>query len=546
MAAMETTTRYSTRVETLVGDTVVRIAVYARLSKNRNGLSTNTAIQVAECLEEIKYYAAARGVKVEIVVVFEENDVSASRYSKKPRPDFQSLIELIKQNKVDVVFATEMERLVRRPREMEDIIDLAESTDLREIYLTADEGFNLTTIKGIGDARAAAWAGERESRKISERTRRKQADRARSGQTHGGRRCFGYKPGNMELDETEAAILREMGAKVLGGYSFKDIAYWANEQGYRTAEGKLWYPVTIRNTLRRVRYAGIREHNGAEYPAQWPAVFDEVTWEKLQLTIKVSADRFADRRKARRYLLTGRLFCGSCGGRLNGEHKRDHSSRPLRPIYRCRPVGDAQREGGCGGVSINATALDWYIREQVFAALDTEKLAELLKEGEPNDDKLRQLLEQKATQKLRADALVDDYASGLLTRDELSRAKTKAQAELSRLDNEIELLNARRRRTGLIPVVESIREAWDANVTNGWRGEVIDMVIERIDVDPGLGKPYVEIDGIKMRFDQSRVRVTWRTFDELEVAARLSLMLQPTLGIAVNRGLNQRQVALAA
>ena len=75
----------------------------------------------------------------------------------------------------------------------------------------------------------------------------------------------------MEIDETEASILREMGSKLLVGCSFKEIAYWANEEGYKTAEGKMWYPVTIRNSLRRVRYVGIREHRGIWYPAIWPA-----------------------------------------------------------------------------------------------------------------------------------------------------------------------------------------------------------------------------------------------------------------------------------
>jgi hypothetical protein len=99
----------------------------------------------------------------------------------------------------------------------------------------------------------AVKLAERESLKTSERLRRTLADRARNGQTHGSRRCFGYKAGNMEIDEAEAFILREMGGKLLAGCSFKEIAYWANEQGYKTAEGKMWYSVTIRNSLRRVR-----------------------------------------------------------------------------------------------------------------------------------------------------------------------------------------------------------------------------------------------------------------------------------------------------
>jgi len=119
---------------------------------------------------------------------------------------------------MDVIFATEVERLVRQPAEAEQL-------------------------------------AERESHKISERIKHKQADRARNGQAHGGHRCFGYKAGNREVEEIEASILREMASKLLDNYSFKEIAYWANEQGYKTAEGRMWYPVRIRNTLRRVRYA---------------------------------------------------------------------------------------------------------------------------------------------------------------------------------------------------------------------------------------------------------------------------------------------------
>jgi DNA invertase Pin-like site-specific DNA recombinase len=507
---METTTRYVTRVESGGNGAIVRVAIYARLSRDPSELSANTSIQVVECLEEVKHYAQERGLRVEVVVIFEENDISASKYSKKERPDFRGLIELVKENKVDAIFATEVERLVRQPAEAEQLIDLADTTDLREVHLTSEEGYNLSTPNGVYRLRQAVNLAERESRKTSERLRRKLADRARNGQTHGSRRCFGYKAGNMEIDEAEASILREMGSKLLAGCSFKEIAYWANEQGYKTAEGKMWYPVTIRNSLRRVRYAGIREHQGKRYRATWPPVFDAATWEQMQLKITLSADRFAGRRKARKYLLTGRVYCGKCGSSLNGETKRDQPGRPLRPVYHCRVQGDTQREHGCGGVTINADALNWYVRESVFYQLDPEKVVELLRDNEPGSDKLKKLLDQRATQQLRLDSLVDDYATGLLDRAELSRAKTKAQAELSRINGEIELLGARKRQTGQLAVRESFRQTWEASEGIGWRGALIDMVVERIDVFPGIGKPFVNVDGIIMRFDKGRVVITWR------------------------------------
>lgn len=218
---METTTQYLNRVESHGNGAVVRIAIYARLSRNPGGLSPNTSIQVAECLNEVKRYVRERSLQAEVVAIFEENDVSASKYSKKPRPDFRGLIELVKESKVDVIFATEVERLVRQPAETEQLIDLAGSTDLREVHLTSEDGYILSTPKGVYRLRQAVNLAERESRKTSERLRRKLADRARNGQVHGSRRCFGYKAGNIEIDESEASILREMGSKLLTGFRSK-------------------------------------------------------------------------------------------------------------------------------------------------------------------------------------------------------------------------------------------------------------------------------------------------------------------------------------
>jgi site-specific DNA recombinase len=503
---VETTAQYATRVEGDSGGATARIAIYARLSRDPSGLSVNTSIQVAECLQEVKRYARDRCVRAKVIVVFEENDIGASEYSKKERPDFQSLIELIRQNKVDVIFATEVERLVRQPADAERLIDLADVADLREVHLTSEESCDLSVPSGVYRLRQAVKLAERESRKTSERLRRKLADRARNGQPHGSRRCFGYKAGNMEIDEAEASILREMGSKLLAGYSFKEIAYWANEQGYKTTEGRMWYPVTIRNSLRRVRYAGIREHRGVQYPAMWPAVFDSVTWEQMQLKIKLSAGRFADRRKARKYLLTGLLYCGKCGFSLNGETKRDQPGRPLRPVY---------------GVTINANVLDWYIRELVFNRLVPERVADLLRnDDEPSDNRLKQLLDQRAKQQLRLDGLVDDYASGLLNHAELARAKSRAITELARINGEVALLEERKRRTeAALTAGEPLRRAWEANESIEWRSALIGRSIERIEVFPGIGKPFVNVDGIIMRFDKGRVKIIWRQADSPTSAA---------------------------
>lgn len=172
--------------------------------------------------------------------------------------------------------------------------------------------------------------------------------------------------------------------------------------------------------------------------------------------------------------------------------------------------GDTHRERGCGGVTVNADALNWYIRESVFDHLSPVAILELLRNNEQGGGKLKQLLGQRAVQRLRLDALVDAYACGLLDRGELARAKTKAQAELSRIKAEIESLNARRHQDGLLTVRESLRQVWEANESIGWRRALIDTVVERIEVFPSIRKPLVNVDGVTMRFDKDRVMITWR------------------------------------
>lgn len=508
---MLTTENYTLRPQTHQTSGTLRIVIYTRLSKNRSGLSTNTSIQVAECLDEAQYYARQNGLELVVVAIYEENDVSASKYSTKPRPDYLELLELIKGNEVDTIFSTEMERLCRRPREMEDIIDLAETTDLRCIYFTSDDSYDLRTVNGISRARDAVNRADRESRKISERIKRKLADRASEGASHGGRRAYGYKPGGMELEDHEAEVIRQMGRMVAEGTSCREVAYWANEQGIPTAEGKLWAPVSVQNMLRRPRYVGIRVHKGAQYSASWPAVFTERDhWDKIQLTLKLSADKYADRPKGRKYLLTGLVYCGKCGMSLNGSKRTDVANAPARRTYGCRTEGTTHRRRGCGGINVGADALEHWITEAVLYRLDTPDLEQLLRSDNELDGKLAELLEERNAQKLRLDGLVSDYATGLLTKDQLTVAKGAGERELSRIESAINALNRKRIGRGLVPVGQALRSAWERSDSDEWRQGLLALVIERITVNASNKRPVYVIGDTRTRFDPERVEVTWR------------------------------------
>lgn len=503
----------------------LRIVIYARLSKNRHGLSSNTAIQVAECETEARYYAKDHKLKLVVVERLEENDISASTYSKNVRPLYNHMLNLIRQDKVDMVWCTEPERLIRRPMEMEDLIDLAEVTDLKELYFTSDEGYDLSTPNGIYRARQAVNAAERESRKISERVKRKLADNAKEGRSNGGRRAYGYKRGNMELEPSEVPHIRDMATRRVNGSSPAEVAWYLNEQRIRTAEGHDWYPATVDATLTNKRYVGIRVHNEAEYPAQWKPIFTSEEWDELQLAIRVSKEKYAGMPMRKRYLLTGLLTCGKCGRPLTGQLKHDRSYTTPRRTYQChRPASTSPTNKGCGGVTVNAYALDEYIRQLIIARLDDDNLARLLSANSNGSSRLKELLTERRRKLAHKKTLEDERADGLLDKDEFFRMRNRVMESIAQVDEQI---GEARQKHMQIPISagQSVAEAWDAN-PDGWRRLIIERVIKKpIEVKPSHRKPkFIMRDGRIARFDTERIVIDWRELGQDDLYAIAALV----------------------
>src|SRR5262249_58450713 len=83
---------------------------------------------------------------------------------------------------------------------------------------------------------------------------------------------------------------------------------------------------------------------------------------------------------AGRYLLTGGIVrCGRCGGTL---HPKPHHARsgPVA-VYACR----TKRQGGCGGVTIRADALEELAAEHVIDLVQPTRFAKALRARKGGD-----------------------------------------------------------------------------------------------------------------------------------------------------------------
>ena len=133
------------------------------------------------------------------------------------------------------------------------------------------------------------------------------------------------------------------------------------------------------------------------------------------------------------------------------------------------------------------------------------ELAALLHADQDEDHELTKLIEARNAQQQRKDQLVKDYATGLLSRDELAQAKIEAQAALDTIDAQIA---QRGQSTDITRLTagESVHEAWLRN-GNDWRRSLIQLLITDITVMPSLLKPPYWVDGQLMHFDTSAIRI---------------------------------------
>lgn len=478
-------------------------AIYARLSRNRNGLSTNCEMQTAEA----RGYAEDQGV--EVIAEYADDDISASKYSTKPRPDYERLLGDVQRQGINVIYVTELSRLYRRIEELLAVIKLAETTDLRRIETTDGELYQLDTAEGRHRALGAVNNAQLESERSSRRQKRKKAAMAAEGRDGGGERPYGYEKDRMTIREPEAQVIREMVRRYINGDSTTGIAYWLNEHGHRKARGGKWASINVRQQLRSQRIGGIRVHNGTPYDAVWPAIIDAPTFERLQQEIDLRASDPSAIPKSRKYLLTGLAHCGKCGKPLAGNLRQDRRGKPKKPYYVCRMHGAYDKKYGCGSTRRYAVPLEYFIKETVLHRLDSDKLAEAIGHTRHDAADVKELLAKRRALRKRGKEISEWFGDGGLDRAEYQLARQANEHVLAQLAEK--LSKAQHKLSGLdIDTNKTLRESWDGAVNDEWRRRLLSLVIERIDLLPGRDNPVYIIDGVRHRFDPQRVLIRWR------------------------------------
>ena len=274
------------------------------------------------------------------IALYVDNDVSASK--RRQRPEYARLLDDMRAGRVARVVVWDLDRLTRRPTELEAFIDLAHEHNVDLANVSGE--IDLSSAHGRMFARLKGAIARGEVERMGERLQAQIAQSVAQGRPT-GRRAYGWNLDGTERPD-EADVVREIIRRVGASEPLANIARDLNLRHVPAPGSQAWRTGGLRSIVRRSRNAGLRQHRGKVIgPGPWAAL---VTPDELALAQLLLSDpkRRTQRGTTPTHLLSGIAECAPCGAVL-----RAHQGRGRR-VYLCR-------DGFC--VSTPADYLDRYV-----------------------------------------------------------------------------------------------------------------------------------------------------------------------------------------
>ncbi len=473
----------------------MKTAIYLRQSLDRDQTKLAIDRQRTECRNLISRRGWARGWTD--VTEYVDNDTSATNGHRHAYADMLADIEA---GTIGAVVCYHLDRLHRRPIELEHFITLADTHRVQLATVTGE--VDLSTDNGRLIARITGAVARNEVERKGARQKLANCQRAENGKAWVSR-VFGYDGNEIVWDE--ATAIREACAALLNGMSLYSIARQWNSAGLKTIKAGIvvqsgkhkgkthdgtWTGGKVRLVLMRPRNAGLAVYDGEiidGVETDWPAIVSRDTWEAVCAYL-ADPKRLTGKSNARVHLMSGLAVCGQCGKPLGTTVKRTKPGAK-RVVYQCKTFG-------CMKIVRDLTNVDRVVTKAVTGRLARPDAAKIFEKPAVDAKPLR-----KRAGELRAliKAAETDYDTGEITAQRMNARIDKLQPELAAIESKLVGANTSRKLDGLLGNPQAAEEFDKLSLDR--RRAVIDtcavVTIEPNDRPGGV-------------FDPEKVVIAWR------------------------------------
>ena len=362
-----------------------KAVIYARYSSDRQNEQSITG-QVEICTEWAK--------KNDISVAHIYHDEALSGKTDK-RPQFQQMIKDAKSGKFDYIIVYKIDRFARN--RYDSAVYKAQLKKYGVKVVSAMENI-ADGPEGIILESVLEGMAEYYSANLAQNVLRGMHQRAELGKSLGGMPPLGYKIDKDKsyiIDEKTAPIIKKIFELYANGETLKNIAKSLNDSGYKTSTGKPFSIKSFNSILKNKKYIGIYESMGVELHNTIPPIINNELFSEVQERLKRNMHAPASSKSTVNFYLTGKLFCGKCGGNMVGDSGTSRN-KSIHYYYSCI---ERKRGRGCTKKSVKKDWIEQIITDVTINQVLTYENIEYL------STKAYELYENERSDKSEIDAL---------------------------------------------------------------------------------------------------------------------------------------------
>ncbi len=338
----------------------LRVDLYIRVSGQEQAIKGLSLEAQQEDLEE---YAKERGW---VIVGTYIDAAKTARKRMYKRTNFLRMLEDVKQDKVDLILFTRLDRWFRSVADYYKVMEILDAHNCG--WLTTQEQYDTTTAGGRLYINLRLSIAQNEADLCGERIGVVLDSKVKHGTVVSGKIPFGYrinKEKRLEIVPQDAAIILDAFEHYRSSVSVRATAAYI-----QLTYGLNWDNIRCRRNLCQTLYIGHYESNGRVNPNFCPPIVPRDLYDDVQ---KLLSNNTKANPTGRVFLFTSLLICAECGHRLAG------LQTGYGPYYRC-PQHYSRRT--CGHKKqIRETAVEEWLFTFLGDELEKQRLEWEVKEA---------------------------------------------------------------------------------------------------------------------------------------------------------------------
>ena len=336
----------------------MRGVIYARYSSDNQREES-----IEGQIRENTAYAQKNGI--DIVGTYIDRAYSAKTDN---RPEFQRMIKDSSKKGFDVVIVWKLDRFSRNRYDSAKYKMLLKKKDVRVVSATEfiSEGAEGIILESVLEGMAEYYSAD-----LAEKVSRGMTENALKCRFNGGNIPFGYMiddEQHYQINPAQAPLVLEMFRRYAGGESITDIIEDLNARGIRTSKGNRFNKNSLARIFSNRRYIGEYAYKEIVFSNAIPAIVPKEIFERVAIRMKQNKHATGKAKAPERYLLTTKLFCGTCQSMFVG----DSANKPNGVIYRYYKCASAKRHE-CDRKAIRKDWIEDKVIEQISGWLNDDK-----------------------------------------------------------------------------------------------------------------------------------------------------------------------------